>query len=228
MTRYPQFCALARAAELLGERWSLLIIRELLLGPRRFTDLRGGLDGVSTSVLAKRLADLERDGLVRRLEMGPPVAGTVYELTEHGAALRPAIYELIRWGGRFLLPPRRGERFDPQWLLLALSACARERDAPAHALQLLVADQRRELAIHVAGGPSGTTVEARLAPAELTIRGAARPVFELLTGIKTPAEAAAKGRLKLEGDRRLLEVAPRFFATSRPRPENSEPAAPAG
>ena len=175
------------------------------------------IDGVSTSVLAQRLSDLERNQLVRRREMGPPVGGSVYELTEHGAALRPAIYELIRWGGRFLLPARPDERFDPQWLLLALAACARRHDAPAHTLQLLVSGEGTPAAIHVAGGPAGTTVEPRLAPAELTIRGEARAVFELLTGMKRPAESAATGRLHLEGDETLLEVAPHFFATSRGR-----------
>jgi DNA-binding HxlR family transcriptional regulator len=217
VTRYAQFCALARAAELLGKRWNLLILRDLLLGPRRFTDLRAGLDGVSTSVLAQRLADLERDQLVRRSEMGPPVAGPVYELTEHGAALRPAIYELIRWGGRFLLPPRRGERFHPQWLLLALSASARRHDAPGHTLQLLVTGEGAAAAIHIAGGPEGTTVEAGEKPAELTIRGEARTVFEVLTGMKKPAEVPATSRLRLDGDERLLELAPRFFASSSGR-----------
>src|SRR5437667_4604979 len=107
--RYRQFCALARAAELLAERWTLLIIRELLLGPKRFTDLREGLEHVSTSVLAQRLAAMESSGLVHRVDLGPPVASPTYALTDDGAALRPAVHELIRWGGRFLLPPRRGE-----------------------------------------------------------------------------------------------------------------------
>lgn len=86
----PQFCALARAAELLSERWTLLIVRELLLGPRRFRDLTDGLGGVSTSVLAGRLAALARGGLIRRATLGPPAGVAVYELTDHGAALRPA------------------------------------------------------------------------------------------------------------------------------------------
>src|SRR6266852_4653604 len=101
-TRYDQFCALARAAEILGERWTLLIVRELLLGPRRFSDLRERLDGVSPSVLTERLGRIEKIGLVRRSVLPPPAASTVYELTEHGDALRPAVHELIRWGGRFL------------------------------------------------------------------------------------------------------------------------------
>src|SRR6516164_6608700 len=103
-TRYNQFCALARAAEIVGERWTLLIIRELLLGARRFGDLGERLGGVSPTLLTERLN------------------AQVYELTETGQALQPAIRELIRWGGRFLFPPRDGDAFEPDWALLALGA----------------------------------------------------------------------------------------------------------
>ncbi len=110
-TRYRQFCALARAAEVIGERWTLLVVRELLLGPKRFSDLRDRLDGISPSVLTERLGRAEVLGLVRQSILPPPAASTVYELTEDGRALEPAILELIRWGGRYLLPARKGDRF---------------------------------------------------------------------------------------------------------------------
>src|SRR5687768_1790881 len=112
MPRYAQFCALARASEMLGERWTLLIIRELMLGPQRFSDLKAGLDGVSTSVLTERLNHLGELGLLRRRYLDPPAASTVYELTEIGLGLKPAMFALIRWGGNFLFPPRKDDRFD--------------------------------------------------------------------------------------------------------------------
>lgn len=209
--RHRQFCALARAAELLAERWTLLIVRELLLGPRRFTDLRAGLDGVSSSVLAQRLAGMERRGLVRQTDLGPPVAVAVYELTEHGAALRPAVYELIRWGGRFMLPPRRGDRFDDRWLPLALGACARAHGSPQHAVQLIASSKSGQVGIHVSGGPDGTLLATRIGRAELTVQGEGRALLELATGMLPPAELAASGRLRFEGDRSLVNLVPEFF-----------------
>lgn len=216
--RYPQFCALARATEILGERWTLLLIRELLLGPKRFSDLRSGLDGISTSVLADRLASLEETAIVRRAELPPPAASSVYELTEPGRALQATVFELIRWGGRFLFPVRRGERFDPQWLVLALSACARTGETPPHTLQIRIPRGKQEVAIHVSGGPGGTSVEARDAPAEATIIVSdPTTVLGLMGGMINPADALKRGRIRVEGDRRLVSLMPQFFETSASR-----------
>ncbi|XIA63965.1 winged helix-turn-helix transcriptional regulator [Bradyrhizobium sp. TZ2] len=104
---YPQFCALARAAELIGERWTLLIIRELLLGPKRFGDLLDHLDGMSPTLLTSRLTDLINSNVVRKITLPRPVNAQLYELTEIGREIQPAIRELIRWGGRFLFRPSR-------------------------------------------------------------------------------------------------------------------------
>src|SRR5579863_334739 len=101
-TRYNQFCALARAAEIIGERWTLLIIRELLLTSMRFGDLRERLGDVSPALLTDRLNALIEAGVVRRAALPAPFNAQVYELTEAGRAIQPAIRELIRWGGRFL------------------------------------------------------------------------------------------------------------------------------
>src|SRR3990170_4910731 len=99
MARYSQFCALARAAEILGERWTLLIIRELLLRQKRFSDLSDRLSGVSPTVLTARLNALVEHGVVQRVTLPPPFNAQVYELTPIGLGLKPAIRELIRWGG---------------------------------------------------------------------------------------------------------------------------------
>ena len=103
--RYAQYCPLARAAELLGERWTLLVVRDLLMGPQRFTDLRGRLPGVSPSVLSERLARLEERGVVCRRTLPPPAPAIVYELTEAGRALDKAVAALASFGMRFLGSP---------------------------------------------------------------------------------------------------------------------------
>lgn len=97
---YGEACAAAHALDLVGERWALLVVRELLLGPKRFTDLRSGLPGASPNVLSQRLRELERVGIARRGKLPPPAASKIYELTEWGMELEPAITALGRWGAR--------------------------------------------------------------------------------------------------------------------------------
>jgi DNA-binding HxlR family transcriptional regulator len=210
--RHPQFCALARAAEVVAERWTLLIVRELLLGPKRFVDLRERLDGVSPSVLTARLARAEKVGLVRRRLLPPPAASTVYELTEHGQALRPAIYELIRWGGRFLFPMRRGDRAEPEWAHLALAACARRGPVPARAIRLrIVGRNAAEAVLRVAGGASGTTVGPDAEPADVTITADLPAVLGLMSGALDPDVAVRTRRIAVTGDRAAVRDFHRLF-----------------
>lgn len=98
--RYRDACGMAQGLDLVGERWALPVIRELLLGPKRFTDLRKGLPGVSSNILADRLDGLERSGVVRRRTLPAPAASKVYELTEWGMELKPVVVTLGRWGAR--------------------------------------------------------------------------------------------------------------------------------
>lgn len=127
--RYGQYCALARALDTVGERWTLLIVRELLFGPRRYTDLLDALPGIGTNLLADRLKELEQHGVVRRTKLLPPAPAAVYELTEYGRELEPAVVALTRWGSRELSKPRRGEHFRPAWLGLAMLAAFQPRAA---------------------------------------------------------------------------------------------------
>jgi DNA-binding HxlR family transcriptional regulator len=101
---YFDGCAAAHALDLVGERWALLVVRELLLGPKRFTDLRAGLPHLSPDVLSQRLRELESSGIVRRRKLAPPAASRVYELTEWGGELEPVVLALGRWGSRSPLP----------------------------------------------------------------------------------------------------------------------------
>jgi DNA-binding HxlR family transcriptional regulator len=109
MRTYCDACAAAHALDLVGERWALLVVRELLLGPKRFTDLRAGLPSVSPNVLAQRLRELEGAGIVRRRKLPPPAASRVYELTEWGEELEAVIIQLGRWGARSPSRPRDAE-----------------------------------------------------------------------------------------------------------------------
>src|SRR5688572_7475316 len=122
---YAQFCPAARALDVVGERWTILLVRELLLGRKRYTDLLEGLPGIGPNVLAFRLRQLLEAGLVRKVKLPPPAASTVYELTELGEGLRPIVRELTRWGLNFLGPPQPSDHFRLGWVLSALEASFR-------------------------------------------------------------------------------------------------------
>lgn len=101
---YGDACGIARALDILGERWALLVVRELLVGPKRFTDIRDGLPGLSPDVLSQRLRDLEQAGIVRRAKLPPPAGSKVYEITDRGAELEPVLQAIGTWGARLPLP----------------------------------------------------------------------------------------------------------------------------
>ena len=182
-------------------------MRELLLGPKRFSDLRERLDGISPSVLAERLARVEELELVRRVALPPPAASTVYELTEHGEALRPAVYELIRWGGRFLQPRRKGDRIEPEWMRLALDALARRGASPRRRFLLRVREGRKEAMVHVAGGRGGTTVSIGAAPADATLVLDVPTLLAVASGRLPLPGAVESGAVKASGD---LDALPDF------------------
>lgn len=121
--RYDQYCPIANALDAVGERWSLLLVRELSYGPLRYTDLLERLDGCSTNVLATRLRELEASGIVTREKLPPPAASMVYRLTADGEALAPVLAALAHWGLRRLGPPPDGEP-PPGWLETALHVVA--------------------------------------------------------------------------------------------------------
>ena len=122
--RYDQYCALARTLDVAGDRWTLLIVRELVPGPRRFTDLLDGLPGISRKLLTERLRDLERDDIITRRKLPPPAARQVYELADDGRDLASAIRPLIGWGLRRLGQRNVGESFHPRWSAVAMAATA--------------------------------------------------------------------------------------------------------
>src|SRR2546421_2548446 len=110
---YKQFCPLARSLDILGERWTLLIVRNLLVGPKRYKDLLDGLPGIGTNLLAARLRELEAADIIERRVLPPPAGSAVYQLTVTGEALQPVLIAIGRWGGRFLGPPRADDTLVP-------------------------------------------------------------------------------------------------------------------
>src|SRR5437660_4710345 len=139
---YQQYCALARALDVAGDRWTLLIVRELLPGPRRFTDLIDGLPGVSRKLLTDRLRDLKRDGVIARKELPPPAARQVYELTDDGRDIATAMAPLIAWGARRIGDRKPGESFRARWPAVAMAGLA-DREAAkgvSETYQYLVGD----------------------------------------------------------------------------------------
>jgi DNA-binding HxlR family transcriptional regulator len=202
---------LARAAEIVGERWTLLIIRELLLGARRFGDLGERLSGVSPTLLTERLNALIEGGVVRRALLPAPFSAHVYELTETGQALQPAIRELIRWGGRFLFPPRDGDAFEPDWALLALGAITRREPTPTCRIGLRLQHPERPASFIVEGGPSG----AHIAKGELAKGAVLESRFDALLRILARDlsidAAIGQGQAKVLGAKREVRKLPQLF-----------------
>jgi DNA-binding HxlR family transcriptional regulator len=126
---YGEFCGLARTLDVVGDRWTLLIVRELLYGPKRFTDLMEGLPGIATNLLAQRLRELEGARIVERDVLPPPAASAVYRLTNRGRGLQRALVELTRWSLATMGPPAPNELFRTDWLLLAMEAAFRPERA---------------------------------------------------------------------------------------------------
>jgi DNA-binding HxlR family transcriptional regulator/putative sterol carrier protein len=197
--RYEQYCALARALDVVGNRWTLLIVRELRPGPRRFTDLVDGLPGVSRKLLTERLRDLERDGIVTRREVPPPVARQVYELTEEGRDLATAMAPLIAWGARRLGQRRPGEFFSPRGPAVAMVGLA-DRDAAKgvrETYQYVVGD---EAFYFVVNDGSIELQDGRAEGAAVVVTTDADTWANVASGMITTSSAIAAGALTVAGE----------------------------
>ena len=210
-TRYSQFCALARAAEIIGERWTLLVVRELLLGPKRFTDLSERINGISPTVLTARLNALIENGLVRRASFAAPFSAQAYELTETGRDLQPAIRELIRWGGRFLFPMRADDAFEPDWVLLGLDAIARRTPATPRQIVLRVRHKTQSASFLVQGGPRGTTITESEAPGRVTIEARFDTLLRIISAALPLDQAVADRLASVEGSLKIARCLPHMF-----------------
>jgi DNA-binding HxlR family transcriptional regulator len=201
---YGQYCGLARAAELVGERWALLILRDLLVGPKRFTDLRHGLPRIPTNILSDRLKELEDSGVVRRRVLPRPAGSIVYELTEYGADLEEAIKHLGRWGARSLGEPRQDEIVTPDSLTMALRTTFRPEAADG--VRATYELRLGPVVLHAAvDGPHLTVGQGPLPGADLVIETG--PALKALLAREiTPPEAVDQGLVHLTGEPRLLDT----------------------
>jgi DNA-binding HxlR family transcriptional regulator len=203
MRSYGQYCAVARALDLIGDRWTLLIVRELLLRePSRYTDLREGLPGIATNLLADRLRELEDLGLVVREDAPPPIAATLFRLTPRGEELRPVIRALGQWGIPLMADPPRDNEFRPYWLSLPVALYLSDSAPEKPPVAVEVRTGAEPVVIETADGAVRTRVGAADDP-NAVISGAPELIAALLTGRLALKDAVAKG-LKLDGDRGAL------------------------
>lgn len=200
---YGQYCGFARALEVVGERWALLVVRDLLVGPKRFTDLLRGLPGIPSNVLTARLKELEHAGVVRRRLQARPARGVAYELTEYGLQLEPVVVELGRWGAKALGDPRPDETITEDSLVTALRTTFQPEAARGlhagfelHVGEIVLHARVDDGKIHAAAGPLPQT--------DLVIH-AGPGIRALMAGEIGPADALAQGVVKVDGDPALLE-----------------------
>jgi DNA-binding HxlR family transcriptional regulator len=200
---YGDRCGVARALDLVGERWALLVVRELLLGPKRFTDLRAGLPHVSPDVLAQRLRELEEAGIVRRGKLPPPAASRIYELTERGRALEPVILELGRFGSVAPLPPGEAEMgVDALAIALKSLFAPSATDGLPATYELRLGEDR--FRIELAGGRLDIARGSADAP-DATIESDAGTVATVLWHGRELAEARRSGDLSFSGSEEAVK-----------------------
>jgi DNA-binding HxlR family transcriptional regulator len=206
MRSYDQYCPGARALDIVGRRWTLLIVRELMAVPKRYTDLLAGLPGIGPNVLAARLHEMEAFGLIQRRALPPPAASTVYELTDLGQGLIPVIRDLRRWGTNFLGPPTKSDRVQVPWLVGAMMGAFRPGAArgvcetyefriDGLVFQIRVDDDTVELEFGSASEP------------DLRISTDKETLAALISRQLSPSQAVRRGKAQLQGD---LDVAERW------------------
>jgi DNA-binding HxlR family transcriptional regulator len=196
---YGQHCGLAHALDLIGGRWALLIVRELLTGPKRFKELQGGLPGIPTNILTGRLRELEDAGIVvRRVQAGPGGA-VVYGLTDYGQELEQTVLTLGRWGGKSLAPPREGEFVPVSALALALRAAFRPPASrePKRRYELRIDGTSIRVGVN---GAHATVPDTAPGPADVVIEAEALDISELLMGRLDIDTATSSGRVRIDGD----------------------------
>jgi DNA-binding HxlR family transcriptional regulator len=200
---YRDPCGIARALDLVGERWALLVVRELILGPKRFTDLRAGLPHLSPDVLSQRLRELEQAGVVRRRTLAPPAGSRVYDLTDWGQELKPVILALGRWGSSAPFPPGHAALGVDSFAIALMTVFdPAAADGLDESYELRVADGKLDLSRGSADHPDAT-IEAD--PGTLSA---------VLWHGRRLAEAVRSGDIKTEGSRPAVT---RFLGLFSPR-----------
>jgi DNA-binding HxlR family transcriptional regulator/putative sterol carrier protein len=200
---YGQFCGFARALEIVGDRWALMIVRDLLVGPKRFSDLHAGLPKIPTNVLTARLKQLEAAGVAERRALPRPPGGVAYELTPRGRALEDSVVAIGRWGAKLLDAPRDGEIVTVDSLAIALRTTFRPEAA---------ADLRARFEVHVGDivlhaildGPAITVGRGPIEKPDLIVESSPA-LKDLMSGEITPRQALASGAMRITGSRKLFD-----------------------
>ena len=205
--RYADPCGIARALDVVGDRWALLNVRELIFGPQRFSQLRAGLPGVSANVLAQRLRELAAAGLVRSGLLDPPASVAVYELTERGLALEPVLLELARWGSQ--QPVTTANELSVSALMFALRTVADPAGSSHVSYALRVDGQWFTLE---GAGPSVTIRRGRTGQPAAALAADTATLRSVAFGREPVSAAERDGRLAISGDRGAAERFPRLFA----------------
>ncbi len=200
MRSYGEYCSVAKALDVVGDRWTFLIVRELLIrGACRYTDLKDGLPGIATNLLSDRIRDLEGAGLIRRQDAPPPIATTLFHLTDTGAELRPVLDALGQWGVRYMTGLAEGDQFRAHWASLFL----RDRSPAGPPVSIELRSVGSPVAIEVSGG-SVTTRPGRATAPDLVVQGDPHLILALFSGQLTPADVTDRG-LEISGDVTVLE-----------------------
>jgi DNA-binding HxlR family transcriptional regulator/putative sterol carrier protein len=212
---YDQYCAVATTLDVVGERWTLLVIRELLPGPKRYKDLLEGLPGIGTNLLAARLKDLEAAGAIQRRVLPPPAGAAVYELTDSGRELEPVVLDLARWGLKRMEQPRRRESFRPDWYGVAMCAAFRPDAAKGvrETYECRIGTDVFHLRVHdgrarVAQGPATSP--------DLIIEADFKSLHAVVSRRLPPMEAIESGKVEIRGDPAALRRCVEIFGFGEP------------
>ena len=212
--RYHQYCALARALDVVGDRWTLLIVRELVPGPRRFTDLLDGLPGVSRNLLTERLRGLERDGIVMRQELPPPAARQVYVLTDEGRDLAAAVGPLIVWGARRMSDREPTDSFHPRWAAVGMSILA-DREAASGVRETYQFDIGRWVFHFVIDDGAIDLRDGWAEDPAVTWTADEETWSQIAYGTLTAVDAIDAGALTVHGDAKAAKRLGRIFSRTR-------------
>lgn len=204
MRSYGEYCAIAKALDVVGDRWTLLIVRELAQrGPSRYTDVRTALPGIATNLLAERLRDLEQAGVVTREDAPPPIASTLFSLTQRGEQLMPVLRDLTRWGLPLMTARAPDDAVRSHWLAWALELMLVDRQPDGRPVTIELQTGDRPIVLETGDG----AIHARLGPAadaDAILTGEPRPILGLLLGFSDLAAARASG-VECQGDPIVLD-----------------------
>lgn len=200
---YNQFCAVARGLDVIGDRWTLLLVRELLLGPKRYGDLLAANPGIGTNLLADRLKEMEAHGLLKRATLPPPAGSTIYRLTPAGAELETVVRAIGRWGARVTDMRRPGEHLSPGAYFIAMRERFRPEQAPALREAYEFRIEGRVFEVRVDQATCITSEGGATAPNAVFTMGV-ETLDQLFVGGVTAADLIAQGLVKVDGDVKAL------------------------